>query len=110
MIAFFHYYHKEFRYAFDAVSIRSEGGIVSKASKGWMADQAIDSETPSKDAPPTTTNRNVPRDLNRLCIEVGGFMQTLLLLGVPADFHHIRTLFKQTIMLRGRLLLMACLL
>lgn len=84
LIAFFHYYHKEFRYTFDVVSIRSEGGIINKAAKGWMSDQPMDGTTvPSvgtseqvsvkEGVPPTPAtpgaNRNIPRDLNRLCIE-----------------------------------------
>jgi len=75
LIAFFHYYHKEFRYTFDVVSIRSEGGILSKTQKGWMNDQPMDGEittgaTPGKEGQHIPANRNAPRDLNRLCIEV----------------------------------------
>ena len=74
LIAFFHYYHKEFRYTFDVVSIRSEGGIMNKASKGWMNDQPpleTTEATPGKETGTPGMNRNAPRDLNRLCIEVG---------------------------------------
>lgn len=76
LIAFFHYYHKEFRYTFDVVSIRSEGGILNKVVKGWMNDQPVDTAldaTTGKDGTNVTPgqNRNIPRDLNRLCIEVG---------------------------------------
>lgn len=38
LIGFFHHYQKEFRYNFDVVSIRTEGGILSKMSKGWHTD------------------------------------------------------------------------
>lgn len=73
LIAFFNYYHKEFRYTFDVVSIRSEGGIINKAAKGWMNDQPppeATEATPGKETSTPGLNRNVPRDLNRLCIEV----------------------------------------
>ena len=38
LIGFFHYYHKNFGYAFDVVSIRTEGGVLSKSVKGWASD------------------------------------------------------------------------
>lgn len=41
LIGFFHYYHKEFRYTFDVVSIRVEGGILNKSVKGWASDVGI---------------------------------------------------------------------
>lgn len=92
LIAFFHYYHKEFRYAFDVVSIRSEGGILNKVAKGWMNDQSLDSaiDTSGKDNATTTPgqNRNIPRDLNRLCIEVS-FVITWLLTDITADDSYI---------------------
>jgi hypothetical protein len=75
LIAFFHYYHKEFRYTFDVVSIRSEGGILNKVHKGWMNDQPMDNavdpaaQAAGKDGAATTTPGH-NRDLNRLCIEV----------------------------------------
>lgn len=58
LIAFFQYYFKEFKYTFDIISIRSEGGLLSKASKGWQQDESMEELV------------NAPRNLNRLCIEV----------------------------------------
>lgn len=108
LIAFFHYYHKEFRYTFDVVSIRSEGGILNKVSKGWMNDQSpidtttatatttssaagtatsIDANSVGKDGTNATPgqNRNIPRDLNRLCIEVSLAEISLLAKTLLAD-------------------------
>lgn len=59
LLGFFQYYLKEFKFSFEVVSIRSEGGIVSKSSKGWQQDEAMEEYI------------NAPRNLNRLCIEVG---------------------------------------
>lgn len=38
LVDFFHYYQKEFRYSFDVVSIRTDGGLLSKQAKGWNSD------------------------------------------------------------------------
>ena len=65
LIAFFAYYFKEFRYTFDIISIRTDGGLLSKVSKGWQQDESMEELV------------NAPRNLNRLCIEVRRTHETL---------------------------------
>jgi DNA polymerase sigma len=38
LVAFFQFYSREFRYATEVVSLRSEHGLVSKHEKGWLRD------------------------------------------------------------------------
>ncbi|GAA97964.1 uncharacterized protein L969DRAFT_92111 [Mixia osmundae IAM 14324] len=58
LVAFFRYYSQEFRYAWDVISPRTEGGILTKESKGWQADLH-----------PEDSLMGGPRELNKLCIE-----------------------------------------
>ncbi|TIC69812.1 hypothetical protein E3Q02_00725 [Wallemia mellicola] len=54
---FFRFYAKDFNYTHDVISIRTEGGILSKDAKGWVQDLEVDGAS------------EFARDRNRLCIE-----------------------------------------
>ncbi|GAA5917792.1 hypothetical protein JCM8208_002799 [Rhodotorula glutinis] len=56
LIDFFRYWSKEFNYAHQVVSIRSEKGTVQKVAKGWHTDFEFDPEL-------------IVRDQHKLCIE-----------------------------------------
>lgn len=61
LLDFFRYFASSFRYSFDVVSVRTQGGLLSKDEKGWLHDHIEEGNA----------GRGYSRvDLNRLCIEV----------------------------------------
>ncbi|TIA74594.1 hypothetical protein E3P91_00882 [Wallemia ichthyophaga] len=54
---FFRFYAKDFNYTHDVISIRTQGGILSKDAKGWVQDLEVDGAS------------EFARDRNRLSIE-----------------------------------------
>ncbi|GAA6005322.1 uncharacterized protein JCM10292_005381 [Rhodotorula paludigena] len=56
LIDFFRYFSKDFGYAHQVISIRSEGGTMPKVQKGWHTDFEFDPEV-------------IVRDQHKLCIE-----------------------------------------
>ncbi|KAK4052284.1 hypothetical protein OIO90_004365 [Microbotryomycetes sp. JL221] len=75
LIEFFRYFAKDFTYAQSVISIRSECGLLTKESKGWMHDTDYDPDM-------------IVRDQYRLCIEIRGeFMRAFRLLTSRSSGH-----------------------
>jgi hypothetical protein len=78
LLSFFQYFARDFRFSFDVISLRTEGGLLTKEQKGWMNDVRTRFSSRPGFFPHLTTcgqrqpegESHAPWDLNRLCIEV----------------------------------------